>query len=610
MNSKNVLRKIGECFLVTSILVGFAIIMGPLNNGHWDVLPKEYVDPYEGIVCMHGTDIRAADYDSGHICEHMDVLRSEETYMRTFAFVETGKVEITEDELVLIKNFIGNLENTDKDMYVFELTENGIDDWIEFEQAARAYCADYYTTNEEVTGCFADTWCTDADGRVYVELDVAHCREVISKCEQEVQRRIIIEAAIKEDVTHMDLNGYKVHDLKAIHDYICNNAMYDWDLQNSTIYDFFVVGTVHCAGYARTFKAICDYVGLEVDIVVGTVGGEGHAWNSVVIDGQKYYIDCTWDDTEDGQVSYEHFLTNEPSGIAASDLVAAKSTEQPTTPSESLSNQEDINTPTEEMVQEAVTEPPEPTEIHEEYEEGKYTPEQEEATEPITEPSEPVINCVDTDEYLYVSSSKLNIRTGPSTDYEIITSVYLNTLLHRTGKCDNGWSRIDYDGQTAYVYSNYLSYEETHIETVLEEMARRGNIGRLTIPSVGVNVALFETSVYNINHSQVIVDAADSAAYLSDTMTHYGFVMIGDHVHQGFSAIKNTSIGTVAYIDRGEYRESYVCTEKFIGYNGYGGRTGMFDTNGNDVAGRNPGGLCMYTCNSDGTITITFWQPQ
>lgn len=151
---------------------------------------------------------------------------------------------------------------------------------------------------------------------------------------------------------------------------------------------------------------------------------------------------------------------------------------------------------------------------------------------------------------------------------------------------------------------------EPDIESIAEEMVRRGNMGRLIIPSFGVDVALFEASLYDINHSQNIVDASDSAAYLSDTVESYGFVIIGDHVYQGFSAIKESIPGsTTMYIDNGVYQTNYICTDIFLGYNGYNNQGGMFDINGNSVVGRNDGGLCLYTCNPDGTITITFWQP-
>lgn len=147
------------------------------------------------------------------------------------------------------------------------------------------------------------------------------------------------------------------------------------------------------------------------------------------------------------------------------------------------------------------------------------------------------------------------------------------------------------------------------VVTVLDEMSERGNIGRLTIPTFGVDVALFDTSLYNFSHSQAIVDAADSAAYISDTIDTYGFIIVGDHDYQSFDAIKQVSPGTILYIDKGTFVESYVCTDIFVGYNGYGNKGGMFDINGNSVKGRNDGGLCLYTCNYDKTITITFWQP-
>jgi transglutaminase/protease-like cytokinesis protein 3 len=42
---------------------------------------------------------------------------------------------------------------------------------------------------------------------------------------------------------------------------------------------------------------MCDDVGLDCYIVIGEViGGGGHAWNLVKIDGQWYHLDTTWND--------------------------------------------------------------------------------------------------------------------------------------------------------------------------------------------------------------------------------------------------------------------------------------------------------------------------
>jgi uncharacterized protein YgiM (DUF1202 family) len=245
-----------------------------------------------------------------------------------------------------------------------------------------------------------------------------------------------------------------------------------------------------------------------------------------------------------------------------------------------------------------------------------------ESTTITTPASTKEVTFEDTDEYLYVKSSGLNVRVGPGTEYDKITTISLNTKIHRTGKGDNGWSRIDYNGEVAYVHSDYLSYEKVEVkkqeqpaktkpkETIAEEMARRGNIGRLIISSVGVNVALFNTSIYDPDDSQPIVDRSDSAAYMEDAMGYYGFVLIGDHRYQGFSAIKSSIPNrTIAKIDRGSRVDQYICVNKIIGYNGYGDRGGLFDLNGNSLADFYYGKLCLYTCNTDGTITMTFWNP-
>lgn len=130
--------------------------------------------------------------------------------------------------------------------------------------------------------------------------------------------------------------------------------------------------------------------------------------------------------------------------------------------------------------------------------------------------------------------------------------------------------------------------------SVASQMASRpGMIGRLTIPSLGVNVALFASN------SQAVVDAPDSAAYFS-----FGnIIVIGDHQNQGFSAIRGASAGTVAYIDNGKTKRKLVCTGRTTGTNT---GTDLLDSSGASVTSR--GGYVMYTCNSDWTdVTLAFF---
>lgn len=60
-----------------------------------------------------------------------------------------------------------------------------------------------------------------------------------------------------------------------------------------------------CAGYASLFKALCDFAGLDCEVVKGYVRNgyrgignediiENHAWNAVLLNDEWYLVDVTW----------------------------------------------------------------------------------------------------------------------------------------------------------------------------------------------------------------------------------------------------------------------------------------------------------------------------
>lgn len=132
-------------------------------------------------------------------------------------------------------------------------------------------------------------------------------------------------------------------------------------------------------------------------------------------------------------------------------------------------------------------------------------------------------------------------------------------------------------------------------DVVREEMARRPNMyGRLVIPSVGVNVALFAA------FSQATADAQDSAAYYP----FKNYMLVADHWNQGFWKIKRCSVGTKAYIYRGTSIQTLTCTGICRGVNA------DYDLLYEDGSSATTGsGTIMYTCNGSNyhDITITFW---
>lgn len=78
---------------------------------------------------------------------------------------------------------------------------------------------------------------------------------------------------------------------EAIYDWLYTNYDYDYSYQNKKIYTALTTGKAVCFSYAGSYKALCDNLGLECEILYGS----NHAWNRVKVDGQWRYVDVTWD---------------------------------------------------------------------------------------------------------------------------------------------------------------------------------------------------------------------------------------------------------------------------------------------------------------------------
>lgn len=85
-------------------------------------------------------------------------------------------------------------------------------------------------------------------------------------------------------------------------------------------------------------------------------------------------------------------------------------------------------------------------------------------TERVTE-SETLPQAVYTpDDKTVYSTTTLNVRAGDSTDTEKLGKFTRGQKVHQLAVGDNGWVRIEYKGQTAYVSGQYLSETEPETE--------------------------------------------------------------------------------------------------------------------------------------------------
>ncbi|MBO5342335.1 MAG: SH3 domain-containing protein [Lachnospiraceae bacterium] len=125
---------------------------------------------------------------------------------------------------------------------------------------------------------------------------------------------------------------------------------------------------------------------------------------------------------------------------------------------------------TTEDVAEPTTEETTETETSEEVVEETETSEVEETTEDVAEPTTeettetdtseeiaetPAYTVTDMEKTMYAQRS-VNVRTGPTTDYEKLGALNTNDEIKVTGQSDNGWYRIEYNGNTGFVSNNYL----------------------------------------------------------------------------------------------------------------------------------------------------------
>ena len=95
-----------------------------------------------------------------------------------------------------------------------------------------------------------------------------------------------------------------------VHDYLITHTEYDTEGFNEsqkdkydakydytyTAYGCLFNNKCVCEGYAKAFKLILDTLGIECVYAAGTGDGELHAWNAILLDGDYYWVDVTWDD--------------------------------------------------------------------------------------------------------------------------------------------------------------------------------------------------------------------------------------------------------------------------------------------------------------------------
>ncbi len=138
------------------------------------------------------------------------------------------------------------------------------------------------------------------------------------------EQKIVFDNKVSEFLKTFSSDLPEIEKERYIHDFVLSAITYDDSYSGKAIqrdnyprvYDTFgalVNGKAVCEGYTRLFQYLCYQVGINSTFVNGESKGEGHAWNTVKLDGEWYHVDTTWDDGHTGGIPlYTYFnLTEE-----------------------------------------------------------------------------------------------------------------------------------------------------------------------------------------------------------------------------------------------------------------------------------------------------------
>lgn len=116
----------------------------------------------------------------------------------------------------------------------------------------------------------------------------------------------LVDAAVAK----IDTTGKSDYEIVcAVNDYLCDTVYYPpnepYAQVTHTAYGALQNGVAVCEGYACAAKLMLNKLGIRCDIEVGDcIGGGGHAWNLVDLDGVWYQMDVTWNDGGGSRMDY------------------------------------------------------------------------------------------------------------------------------------------------------------------------------------------------------------------------------------------------------------------------------------------------------------------
>lgn len=164
-----------------------------------------------------------------------------------------------------------------------------------------------------------DLFCLGANCKVYTEglktfFEPTYSLDYETYSKQKTELETVVSAILKGAEQYTSVYEKELY----IHDYLVTNCVYvdpETSASANTAYGCIVNGKASCEGYARAFQYLMNKLSINNRLVTGesTEDGEnyiGHMWNYVVLDGEGYFVDVTWDDPKTATQVLRHTFFN------------------------------------------------------------------------------------------------------------------------------------------------------------------------------------------------------------------------------------------------------------------------------------------------------------
>lgn len=221
--------------------------------------------------------------------------------------MENGEALTNLYGLLMVLAFGDYYDDTSSEPGYYDFPEGVTYSMYEAFMVTQAFYADWPEIFWMWPGCLY----TEDEPEVCVGLDMGY-NDHFNNRKQEQQ---LFLSAANSILAGMPADGTDYEKELYLHDALVKHVTYDDAyVEEQNAYSALVNGMAVCSGYAFALQYLLMRAGIESYYVVGTAGEDengdpvGHAWNIARIGGTWYYVDPTWDDSDDEYAPYHAYF--------------------------------------------------------------------------------------------------------------------------------------------------------------------------------------------------------------------------------------------------------------------------------------------------------------